>query len=736
MKSNHSLLAAAAGLLAVSACPLFAQYSITVLHNNDGESELFGSDGIGGVAEFKTQLDATRDFYESQNHGVLAIYAGDTFLAGPEFQASLDNNTYYDALAISRIGYDASIIGNHEFDFGPDVLASFIEDAQTTHSTTYLSANLDFSGNTALNNLVSSGAIAASTTVTVATADGNKVIGIIGATTENLPFISTPGEVTVNDVVAAVNSEVTSLVSSGVDHIILGSHLQGIDEDIALIPSLSSEIDLIIAGGGDELLASTDAASPQSVYGGAAPESIADTGLAPGDSAEAAYPNTETTIPIVTTKDQYTYLGRVTLDFDSEGNFIGVEASSNPELNSGFSADSSVTSDIAPVQTFVDNLEGTAIGTSSVQLLHGGSDTIRSQETNLGNLVADAYLEAARLDDESDDNFALTADRSVALVNGGGIRDDIDVSDGEAINRLDTFNVSPFGNFVAVVQDMTVADLVLLLENTYSRTVDNDSSFADIDPVRQGSGTGRYAQISGLEVVYNINAQAMELDGDGEIVTTGERIRSVTLDDGTPLVEDGALVTANQDLLIDVVMPAFTARGGDQYITNYLSQDYGFVSTTTTDQQALQQYIESFGDADLADNGYGDVNGTGRITTIGGDFISGSDVFGDTSDGSGAFRLSPWLGSYFADRYPWVYHPLLQWFWVANAETASGENGLWLYSVRLESWLYTSDSLFPQVYSPDAGWLFIDLIGSTQSNLYYYNYSSQTWTINGSQSRR
>lgn len=727
MKTTHSLLTAAVGLLAVSACPLFAQYSITVLHNNDGESALFGSDGIGGVAEFKTQLDATRNFYESQSHGVLAIYAGDTFLAGPEFQASLDNNTYYDALAISRIGYDASIIGNHEFDFGPDVLAGFIQDAQTTNSTIYLSANLDFSGNAALNSLVIGGSIAASTTVTVSTADGDKIIGIIGATTENLPFISTPGEVTVNDVVAAVNGEVTSLLEGGADHIILGSHLQGIDEDIALIPSLSSEIDLIIAGGGDELLASTEAASPRSVYGDAAPASIVDTGLADDDSAEAAYPNVESTIPIVTTRDQYSYLGRVTLDFDGEGNLIGVEATSNPELNSGFAADSSVSSDIAPVQTFVDNLEATIIGNSSVQLLHGGSNTIRSQETNLGNLVADAYLAAARLDDELDDNFALTENRSVALVNGGGIRDEIAVADGERINRLDTFNVSPFGNFVAVVQDMTVADLVLLLENTYSRTVDNDPSFAGIDPVREGSGTGRYAQISGLSVVYNINGQAMELDGDGEIVTAGERIRSVTLDDGTALVEDGTIVAANQDLLIDIVMPAFTARGGDQYITNYLSQDYGFVSTTTTDQQALQQYIESFSNADLADNGYADVNGAGRITAIGGDFIDGSDVFGDTSGGSGAFRLSPWLGYYFDGQYPWVYHPLLQWFWVANAENASGENGLWLYSVRLESWLYTSASLFPNVYTPDEGWLFFDLPGSTQSNLYFYDYSSETW---------
>lgn len=621
---------------AMAAPAAFGQYSITVLHNNDGESGLFANSfGVGGVAEFKTQFDQTKSFYQGLGHGVVSVYAGDTFLAGPEFQASLDSGiagsrTFYDALAISRIGYDASIIGNHEFDFGPDVLAEFIGDAQTTNPTTYLSANLDFSSEAALNTLVGAGTVAPSKLLTVSTTAGNKKVGIIGATTENLGFISSPGAVGINAVAAAVDAQVTSLQGQGADVIILGSHLQGIAEDQALVSALSvnsqNAINLIIAGGGDELLANAGAASPTTANVGA-PQSVADTGFAQigidtdngnvpiFDSPEGTYPNSEAGIPIVTTKDQYSYLGRVTLQFDNAGNFTGIDATSNPQLNTGFAADADIASDIAPVATYTAGLAANLTGNSSVRLKHDGSDTIRSQETNLGDLVADAQRTAA-LGVASNFGITLNANTTVGIANGGGIRSNIEAGD---ISVLDTFNVSPFSNFVSVVQDMTVADFVLTLENAVSRVVDGDPGIG-IDPIRQGSGTGRFAQVSGFSFTYDILNQALELDGDGNIVTNGSRILDVMLDDGTKLWEDGQIVDANASLLLDLILPSFNAAGGDQYNDpDYLSQDYGFTRLGVTDQQALVDYINSFGNVDLATvlrGQYANVDGAGRITAV------------------------------------------------------------------------------------------------------------------------
>ncbi|MBX2851383.1 MAG: 5'-nucleotidase C-terminal domain-containing protein [Phycisphaeraceae bacterium] len=607
---------------ALSAPTVYAQdYSITILHNNDGESQLFADgDGVGGVAKFKTLFDTTKSFYQGQGHGVVSVYAGDTFLAGAAFQASLDSGapgsrTFYDALAISQIGYDASIIGNHEFDFGPQVLAEFIGDAQTTNTTTYLSSNLDFSSESVFNPLVSSGTLAKSKTVSVSTAAGTKTVGIIGATTENLSFISSPGAVTTSNVVNAINTEAAALKSAGADVIIVGSHLQGLATDQGIVPSLSSDIDLIIAGGGDELLASPGAASPSSVYTGA-PASIADTGLAPGDSAFSAYPDTASGIPIVTTADQYAYLGRVTLNFNSDGTFAGVDDTSNPQLNDGaFAEDAAVAAAVAPVQAFVDGLAANVIGTTSVQLLHGGSNTIRSQETNLGNFVADAYVEAAE-QNAAGFGVTLTPNRVIGIANGGGIRDDINAGD---VSQLSVFDVARFGNFVSVVEDVTVEDLVLTLENSVSRIVDNDPG-SGVDPARQGDGTGRFAQVSGFSFVYDISNDPLLVDGDGNVVQGGSRIIEVVLDDNTIIWQDGQLAIGAESILLDLILPDFSAKGGDQFLDpDYLNNAYGFTTVGITDQVALQNYIESFNGQDLATvlgGEYANPNGNGRITAI------------------------------------------------------------------------------------------------------------------------
>jgi 2',3'-cyclic-nucleotide 2'-phosphodiesterase (5'-nucleotidase family) len=117
-----------------------ADFWLTVLHNNDGESRLINAgDGAladyGGIARFKTVVDRLKleatEGAEAEarpgKDGVVMLSSGDNFLAGPQFQASLDKGPpFYDSIGLDLIGYDAFALGNHEFDFGPDVLADFI----------------------------------------------------------------------------------------------------------------------------------------------------------------------------------------------------------------------------------------------------------------------------------------------------------------------------------------------------------------------------------------------------------------------------------------------------------------------------------------------------------------------------------------------------------------------------------------------------------------------------------
>ena len=582
-------------------------FTLTVLHNNDGESKLFAYESSadhGHIARFKTAMDAHRDFYTNIGHGVVEVFAGDSFLAGPEFSASLESGAggardFYDAIALSRIGYDAFAIGNHEFDFGPDVLAEYISDAQTHNPMPFLSANLDFTNEADMLAQQTAGNIARSTVVDVPTAGGMKKVGIIGATTENLPFISSPRDTIINAVAASVNTEIASLQGQSVDAIVLVSHLQGLSEDQALVSSLNAGVDVIVAGGGDELLVNETTDSPRTVYGAAAPASVIDTAVFPGDTIEGTYPATSTgtdlggnTIPIVTGAGNYGYLNRLTLTFS--GGTVSIEPSSNPALivsdtldpANGYALDADVVADIAPVQTFVDALAATVIGNTAA-LIPQSSNLVRSDERAIGNLVADAYLAKAQ---ELAASFGVDIPQ-VAMANGGGIRAEIPAGD---VTLATTFSVSPFGNFVSVVENVTSADLKLLLENAYSRTIDNDPGNA-VDPIRDGGGTGRFAQIAGMDVVYDISKPAMVLDSGTEtIATPGARVISAKLDDGTELIVNGQPVPGET---IDIAMPAFSAAGGDQWFrfasngTFYTAVEYPFTTLGKTDQQALADFI-------------------------------------------------------------------------------------------------------------------------------------------------
>ncbi|MGH2735486.1 MAG: hypothetical protein ACRDKZ_07900, partial [Actinomycetota bacterium] len=154
-------------------------YWLTVLHNNDGEPQLInaGDDELadfGGVAHFASlvdQLRAENGRGKRRGAGKAAVMlsSGDNFLAGPEFNASLEENAetgdpFYDSIALSLVEYDAMAIGNHEFDFGPDNLAEFIEGlgevgVRNSGIPPFLSSNLSVDNEPRLDALEEAGVI-------------------------------------------------------------------------------------------------------------------------------------------------------------------------------------------------------------------------------------------------------------------------------------------------------------------------------------------------------------------------------------------------------------------------------------------------------------------------------------------------------------------------------------------------------------------------------------------------
>ena len=548
---------------------------LTVLHNNDGESRLInagsGLEDFGGAARFFTLVrnlkfaaeHAPRSdaLGEGGKRGMVMVSSGDNYLAGPEFNASLDKGVpFYDTILMDLVGYDAIAIGNHEFDFGPDVLADFISGFLS--DVPFLSANLDVSGEPRLQDLANAGRIAASTVVEVR----GERIGIIGATTPSLSFISSPRNVVADaDVVGAIQAEVDQLEAFGVNKIILISHLQSIDEDLALIPQLSG-VDITVAGGGDELLAN--------------PETL----LIPGDESAVfdcgqprCYPllvqdADEHNVLVVTTSGAYRYVGRLVAGFDKDGRVIAFDQeSSGPVRVSGVAPDA-VTPDpeveaqvVAPVAQAVAALDANIIGTSEVAL-DGIRGHVRTAETNEGNLLIDAQFFVAT---QRAGSFGVPPP-DVGLQNGGGIRNDSIIGPGD-ISELDTFSIAPFSNFVVLVPGIPREQFKEILENAVSRV-----QFVD----------GRFAQISGFSFTWDATGTAQVLDSSGNVVTPGTRVVEVALDDGTPIVV-GGVVQAGPALNIATI--DFLANGGDQYPY----RGAAFTRLGITYQQALEEYIKS-----------------------------------------------------------------------------------------------------------------------------------------------
>jgi 5'-nucleotidase/UDP-sugar diphosphatase len=574
----------------------YPAFTLTILHNNDGESSLLplvvdNGDGTtseyGGIARFQRKVDtlrwqsrwATYDRGESWRRGVVLLNSGDNYLPGTTFQASQqDGAPFYDGLAVKRLRYDALAIGNHEFDFGPAELARFIE--TVGKRTPFVTANLDFSNEPALAEFAAKKRIVKSTIIR----ERGERIGVVGLTTPSLPTISSPGGVQVlTDLAGIAQAEIDALTKRRVDKIILISHLQGLDSEIALASSLKN-VDVIIGGGGDEILA--------------------DEGdiLVPGDEDDifGGYPQLATDatgkqVPIVTTPGNYRYVGQLQVTFDRKGNVLSWDDDDSGIKVVTDSGPEAVGQDQyqlvkvqQPVADFVANLAATQIGSSGV-VLDCERPEVRGVETNCGNLIADGLLAAGQSRAAA---FGLDSPQ-IGIINGGGIRGEIDQPEGP-ISVADTFRLQPFGNFGSIAEDVPAETLRQIIEEGAIRL--------------PASGDGGFVQVSdGTTLVIDPSFQARVADQNTGVQTTpGERVRTLILADGTVVVQDGV----TQPVTVDVVGLNFSLNGGDAYPA---------VPNTTiglSDQQALQNYIEDTlgGTVSAADYPRG---GEGRLTIVG-----------------------------------------------------------------------------------------------------------------------
>jgi 5'-nucleotidase len=558
---------------------LQTRFSLTVLHNNDGESRLVAAGtgalaNFGGAAHFKTVSDSLKRRANNTGSDFIMLSAGDNSLAGTAFAASTNSGISFDGVALDSLNYDAIVLGNHDFDFGPDTLAKLITTVQNP-TVPFISANLDFTNEAVLQNLVNQNRIAKSVVIQ----RRGERIGVIGATTERLAAISSPRNVIVNQVRPAVQAEAAALRSQGVNKIILVSHLQSVTEDSLLISQLTNadSIDIAIAGGGSEVLANPG------------------TLLVPGDVIRGPYPTTfrnanNTPIPVITAQGDYRYVGRLSIEFDGNGNLVSIDTANSGPVRVSRIAPDAVQPEpglfqnvVTPVANFQAQLAATVLGVSQVAL-DGRRSAIRTRETNQGNLLADAHLAEAR---RLAPNFGLPLP-AVALQNSGGIRNDNVIAAGN-ITAQNTFDIAPFLNFLSIVPNVPRAQFKEILENAYSR-------IANVD--------GRFAQIAGMRVVLGLNTTLypprIQVDTTGLAVggREGERVREAVIlsqsgADSIVVIRNGqvvpgpAITVATIDFLVRPTTSNPNSAGGDGYPFRGLP----YTTLGITYQAALQNHI-------------------------------------------------------------------------------------------------------------------------------------------------
>ena len=554
--------------------PVDGGVRLTLLHANDLESALLPEvDETGaeqaGAARFAALVERQRDAAEARGP-VLTLAGGDLFLPGPQLDASRLDGTgeLYDALAFDAADFDASAIGNHDFDLTPDFLADYLD--AVGDDVPFVAANLDLSGEPRLQAEVDDGTVVASTVVESA----GERFGVIGLTTPELPELTSLGEVRVDpDLAGIANAQAAALAEAGVTKVVLVSHLQDVDKEVALVPQLRG-VDVVVAAGGGEVMASPGDA------------------LLPGDAvstdaagAPLSYPTVVgaadgARVPVVTTSGLYRYVGQLVVDFDAEGRLVAVDDVASrpvPVTSTGPDAvapDPDVVAEVEePVAAYVDGLASQVVARTEVPL-DGRRDAVRSRETGLGSLVADSLLAAGRAGAEE----AGVAPPVVALQNGGGLRNDSVLPAGD-VSALDTYDVTPFANFVAVAPELPVEAFVAAVDHG------------------AGAGEGSFAQVAGLSYTADPDAPA------------GSRVQSLTLADGTPVVVGGQRVL---DGTISVASIDFLLRGSDGYDA---LDGAAFEVLPTTQQQALQTFLADDLGGTVTAAQYPEA-GTGRITQV------------------------------------------------------------------------------------------------------------------------
>ena len=549
-------------------------FTLQLLHISDADGS--DSTALNSVANLSGLIQKFRAQYPQQT---LTVSSGDNYIPGPRFNAANDSSLNAslgraevgraDIAFLNALGIQASAIGNHELDLGTKQFADMIKPDRTWSGALfpYLAYNVDFAADSEVASLkLANGGKAAEqagklTGWTVVDVGGQK-IGVIGAGSPVFANITSPGnlkfmptltssEVDVAALAAVIQKGVDEITAAGINKVVLLAHMQTLAIEKALAQRLKN-VDIIVAGGSNTLLAD------------------ANDFLRKGDKSAGVYPYQtkdaagQPTV-VVNVDADYKYLGRFMAPFDDKGVLIpqrfdaklsGAWATSETDDTAGgVTPLGPVTQVRDAIKAVLKSKDGNVFGKTG-EFLEGRRAAVRNEETNFGNLTADANLwYAQRLDPSV----------QISLKNGGGIRSEIGEVQAMPGATSAAVLTAPKANAEAKRQAGEISQLAIETALKFNNklwafdvTAAQLKSLLEHGVAVLGS-QGRFPQVAGMSFSYDPSRTAQTLNANFVVTTPGERIRSLKVGRDV-VVQNGALV-GNAQRTFRMVTLNFLAEG-------------------------------------------------------------------------------------------------------------------------------------------------------------------------------
>lgn len=512
-------------------------HEIVVLFTTDIHGEVDGKIDAGNIAFYKKYMLSKTPY-------VVLVDSGDSFQGS--FLGSVSKGDII-AEFMNRVGYDFTIFGNHDFDFGTEKTHELTEKINAQ----YLNCNITYSG---------SGVSGVEHSVPYKIVQyGNRSVAFIGVTTPETITSSTPTIYKENgnfvydfcagndgkDLFSLVQKYVDEVRNQGADYVVVLAHLgddEGAEYSSSLLVKNTTGIDAVLDG--HSHLQFTRVIGNKN-----------------GDPVYVGQAGTKLGC-----------IGQLVISANGFVTISIIDKITEEDINS--------TKSIEEMKLSYENKYNKPILTNMKEFPivdENGLRAVRNQETRLGNLVSDAWR--------------VMLDADIGFIQGGSLREKL-VS-GE-VKYSDVINILPFGNYISSVE-ITGQELLDMLEYFCRNIVIQASNPEEGKPAWEDPN---FPSVSGITFTVDTSVPAdIETDENDMLISVGNGPRRVS---DVKVLQDGQYVPLDPQKTYTFAAQDYTVKNGGVGMEHFLKDHKYVVNGTEEEYVILAEYMKDKLNGDLS----------------------------------------------------------------------------------------------------------------------------------------